>query len=170
MLQDSASHVYDLSDRRSTTTDAGGFRSVYSYDGAGNVTRIVNPDNYSVGLDYDANNQVIRATDAVGNSVARVLDLDGKPRAITDPNGNTTTYTYYDGARNGRLKSSTAPAIPVLGAGRVVEADYDAAGNVIRASVGNPARHTYTEYDELNRVKRVALATRSHCRRARAAS
>jgi RHS repeat-associated protein len=166
-LLDSTIHAYDLADRRSSTTNAGGFRSLFEYDGVGNIIRVQNPDNYSVRFDYDAGNKVIKAYDEAGNAVTRTLDVDGKPRTVTDPNGNTTTYTYHDSTQDGRLKSVTSPKIQTFTSGRQSKVKYDANGNVIQTFEGTDAngapipdggaapRSTYTEYDELNRAIRV---------------
>ena len=89
---ESASAEYNLQDRKTSSTDSGGFRTAFDYDNLGNVVRITNPDNYSVGFDYDPKNHWTRAVDAAGNAVTRRLDLDGKPRGITDPNGDTSSY------------------------------------------------------------------------------
>lgn len=152
---DSASFSYDLSDRKEKATDAGGFTSAYAYDAAGNLTKVTNPDNYSLAFDYDENNRVIKAADQEGNAVTRTLDPDGKPRAITDPNGNTVAYDYYDATKDGRLKKITQPKIQTYGAGRATQFDYDANGNATTVTDipadGTASRTTTTTYDELNR-------------------
>jgi YD repeat-containing protein len=134
-LADTTTHAYDLADRRISTTNAGGFRSLFEYDGTGNIIRVQNPDNYTVRFDYDAGNKVIKAYDEAGNAVTRTLDVDGKPRTVTDPNGNVTTYTYYDTIQDGRLSTVTLPKIQDFTAGRQSKVDYDANGNVIRSYV-----------------------------------
>ena len=146
-----------------SSTNTGGYTTRYDYDNLGNVTRITNPDNYSIAYEYDPANQWIRAIDAASNSITRRLDLDGKPRSITDPNGNTTTYEYYAASRDGRVKHITAPAIAGYSVGRAVEFDYDENGNVVRTlaigatpSGSSPIiRETLSSYDELNRLVRV---------------
>ena len=42
-------------------------------------------DGFTIGFDYDANNHVIRAADQANNAATRTLDVDGRPRSITDP-------------------------------------------------------------------------------------
>ncbi|MBI4536085.1 MAG: RHS repeat protein, partial [Ignavibacteriae bacterium] len=88
-FSDQTSYAYDLSDRRIGSTNSGGFTTSRQYDAAGNVIQITDPDGRSLRFDYDPNNKVIASFDEEGRSVVRSLDLDGKPRSITDANGNT---------------------------------------------------------------------------------
>lgn len=148
-LQDSNAASYDKSDRKSLDLDTAGNAMRYDYDPAGNVIQITNPDNYSLAFEYDAGNHVTKAYDRENNAVTRTLDLDGKPRTVTDPNGNTVRYSYYGSEREGRLKSQTDAL------NRVTTYDYDPNGNVITVT-DNLGRTTRTDYDELNRPTRVA--------------
>ncbi|KAF0218592.1 MAG: RHS repeat-associated core domain-containing [Geobacteraceae bacterium] len=158
-LLDSKSAGYDLSDRKQSATDAGGFVTAYQYDTAGNVVKVTNPDNYALSFEYDENNRVLKAYDQENNAVTRTLDMDGKPRTITDPNGNTVTYEYYDAAKDGRLKKVTQPKIQTYTAGRALQYDYDANGNATIVTDipadGTASRTTTTTYDELNRPVRI---------------
>jgi RHS repeat-associated protein len=158
-LVDGSSASYDLSDRKQTGADAGGFVTAYEYDEAGNVVKITNPDNYTLSFDYDENNHVISAHDEENNAVSRTLDLSGKTRTITDPNGNTVTYEYYDSSRDGRLKKVTQPRIQSFASGHAIQYDYDGNGNVITVTDipadGSATRTTTTTYDELNRPVRI---------------
>ncbi len=147
-LKDQRAAIFDYSDRPSIVVDAGGNVSSYQYDAAGNVIKVVNPDGYTLAFEYDPNNQVLKATDQAGHAVSRTLDLDGKPRTVTDPNDNITQYAYYGPEREGRLKTRTDPL------GHATQYDYDANGNV--TVVTDPAgRTTTTTYDELNRPVRL---------------
>jgi len=158
-LVDSASAGYDMSDRKVTGTDAGGFVTAYQYDVAGNVVKITNPDNYSLFFEYDANNHAVRAYDQENNAVTKTLDLSGKPRTVTDPNGNAVRYDYYDSTKDGLLKRITQPTIQSFSVGRATEFDYDANGNAISvtdiSADGTTTRQTLTFYDELNRPTRI---------------
>lgn len=153
-LLDQTGSVYDLSDRPITSIDAGGSVTHFSYDAAGNIASFTNPDGYTIAFDYDENNRVVAAYDEEGHSVKRELDIIGRIRTLTDPNGNTSTFEYYGSVQEGRLKRQYDPV------GRYTEFDYDANGNVTWLTVAEPGgasqRRTYNEYDELNRVVRVA--------------
>ncbi|MHB1176596.1 MAG: RHS repeat-associated core domain-containing protein, partial [Sulfuriferula sp.] len=147
-LADSRSAGYDQSDRKVSSTDAGGNVTAYQYDAAGNLTQITSPDNYTLGFEYDEANHLVKAYDQENHSVTRSLDLEGKPRTVTDPNGNTVNYVYYDASRDGRLKQTLDAA------NHATTFDYDANGNVVSVT-DNLGRVTLTQYDELNRPVRV---------------
>ncbi len=160
---DSAATELDARDRPFALFDVAGNRTALAYDEVGNVTARTSPDNFTLGFEYDANNRVTAAFDAEGNRVYTQLDTQGRPLALTDPNGNTVRYDYWGStAFDGRLKRSTQPTIPGQSAGRAVEADYDANGNVIHsrsiAADGSSTRQSYSFYDELGRVTRTVSA------------
>ena len=113
----------------------------------GNLTQATNADGYSIGFEYDEASHVIKAYDQEGSAIDKTLDLDGKPRTVTDPNGNTVSYEYYGSERDGRLKKQTDAM------GRATTYDYDLNGNVT-AITDNLGRSTLTFYDELNRTSR----------------
>jgi YD repeat-containing protein len=140
---------YDNADRKIHAVYNARGVTTYQYDAGGNVIKVTNPDAYTLNIEYDANDQPVRAYDQKGNKVDSVRDLAGKLRSITDPNGNTVTRTYYDGSRNGWLKSSTDAV------GRITRYDYDAAGNVTSVT-NNKGGVTRTTYDELQRPVREA--------------
>jgi RHS repeat-associated protein len=145
---DSSAAQYDLADRRTHATDAGGFVRQYQYDEAGNVVSVTNPDNYTIGIGYDAANRAVMAYDAEGHNVSTALDITGRTRSVVDPNGNAKNFEFYGIERDGRLKY----AYDALN--RKTTFDYDANGN--RASVtDNLNRTSSTSYDELNRPVRV---------------
>ena len=128
-LVDSRSASFDSNDRRATDVDAGGFVTAYQYDEAGNLTQITSPDNYSVAFQYDAANHVVKAYDQANHAVSRSLDLEGKPRSLTDANGNTVNYVYYDSTGDGRLKTLTDAA------NHSTTFTYDANGNLSAVTV-----------------------------------
>lgn len=147
-LIDHSAAQYDISDRRTASLDAAGNVTAYAYDATGNVVKMTNPDSYSLALDYDEANRVVKAYDQEGHAVTKTLDLDGKPRSVTDPNGNTVRYEYYGSERDGRLKKVIDPAQ------RVTSYDHDPNGNVTRVT-DNLGRETLTFYDELSRPTRI---------------
>ncbi len=153
VLIDSNSAHFDIDDRRDSITDAGGNITAYDYDEAGNLTAFTNPDNYQSQFEYDEANHLTRSTDPQNQSRVRQLDSLGRPRKLTDANGNSTIYGYYDSANDGRLKS-IADAVNHL-----AQFNYDPNGNTTTVTVigsdGLTTRTTQTFFDELNRPLRI---------------
>ncbi|WP_445370035.1 RHS repeat-associated core domain-containing protein [Methylomonas sp. HW2-6] len=130
--------------------------------GAGNLTQITDPDNYTLGFDYDAVNRWTKAYDKAGHHVSRKLDAAGRVKSVTDPNGNSTLYSYWNASQDGRLKSVTQPKIDSYTLGQIRQFDYDALGQVIKttdtpaAGSTESVRDTLKRYDALGRLIRVA--------------
>lgn len=63
--------------------------TTYTYDGAGQLTGVTNPDGTTLAYAYDAAHRLVGATDAKGNSVAYTLDNVGNriTEQIKDPMG-----------------------------------------------------------------------------------
>jgi RHS repeat-associated protein len=142
--------------------DAGDHIAQYQYDAAGNLTQITDPDNYTLGFDYDAVNRWIKAYDKAGHHVDRKLDAAGRVKAVTDPNGNSTLYSYWNAAQDGRLKSVTQPKIASYTLGQIRQFDYDVLGQVVKttdtpaAGSSEAARDTLNTYNTLGQLIRVA--------------
>lgn len=161
-LWDSGFRRYDSAGRLQQTLDAGGNIAQYQYDAAGNLTQITDPDNYTLGFDYDAVNRWTKAYDKAGHNVSRKLDAAGRVKSVTDPNGNSTIYSYWNAVQDGRLKSVTQPKIGSYTLGQIRQFDYDALGQVVKttdtpaAGSTESARDTLKRYDALGRLIRVA--------------
>ena len=153
-LLDSRSVSYDLDDRKQSSTDAGGNITAYQYDAASNITLVTNPDAYTLNLEYDPSNHETRRYDAMNHAVTRAVDAAGKPRVVTDPNGNALTTTYYDASGDGRLKSISDAAH------HQTSLVYDPNGNstavTVTGSDNLTTRTTGTFFDELDRPVRIA--------------
>ena len=151
-LIDSRSSAFDANDRQMSSTDAGGNVTAYQHDAAGNLTQMTNPDNYSQRFEYDSANQLIKRYNEENAITSRTLDANGRPRSVTDPNGNSTTYVYFDSTGDGRLKTITDAG------NHRTDFIYDANGNVttitVTGSDGTTTRATKIGYDELNRPTR----------------
>ncbi|HJQ38933.1 MAG TPA: RHS repeat-associated core domain-containing protein [Thermoanaerobaculia bacterium] len=146
-------------------------RESYSYDTLAQLQRVTHADNTFVAYTHDPEGRVASVRDenhAVANtaygydpagrlaSVTQTLstapggmivtrysyDPDGNLIALTDPNGNVTTYTYDD------LGRRIAQLSPVTGTTRY---QYDAAGNLVRSLDANQMM-TERTYDPLNRI------------------
>jgi len=146
--KDPTSFVYDQADRLRQRTEAGTVVTAYQYDANGNLTVLTDPDQHTLHTEYDPNNEPIIIKDQAGHAVTRELDVLGRVRSTTDPNGNTTTFEYYGPEHQGRLKAQIDPL------GRRTEFQYDAHGNVTLVT-DNAGRVTETFYDALDRPIRV---------------
>ena len=152
-LIDSRSSSFDLNDRRTRSVDAGGNITAMHYDQAGNLIQLVTPDNYATSYEYDPLNRLTRSFDPENNPISRTLDTQGRPRSITDANGNVTSFDYQGSGTEGRLQSVTDAA------NRKTSFSYDPNGNATLVSVlgsdTTTSRSTLSVYDELDRAIRV---------------
>ncbi|WP_446812190.1 RHS repeat-associated core domain-containing protein (plasmid) [Methylomonas sp. 2BW1-5-20] len=161
-LWDSAYRGYNDAGRLEASLDAGGHISQYQYDAAGNLTLLTDPDNYTLGFDYDAVNRWIKAYDKAGHHVDRKLDAAGRVKTVTDPNGNTSIYSYWNASQDGRLKSVTQPKVGSYTLGQIRQFDYDVLGQVVKttdtpaAGASESARDTLNTYNVLGQLVRIA--------------
>jgi len=89
-------HTYDTAGRLTATSDNGRSLS-YTYDAAGNRTKVGWPDGYSANYAYDALNRVNTIKE---NNLATLAtyayDTAGRRMSITLGNGTITSYSYHD--------------------------------------------------------------------------
>lgn len=150
--------TWDDLDRLDRTIDYAGDVTQNQYDALGRVSAVSGPDGYTIGFERDPLGRITGAYNEEGSRVGSVLDADGKPRSVTDPNNLTTTYDYYGASQDGRLQRTTLPKVTGQAQGRAVEiAAYDGMGrptqiNAIGAD--GSVRDSYRYYDELGRLVR----------------
>ncbi|MBF0751759.1 MULTISPECIES: RHS repeat-associated core domain-containing protein [unclassified Pasteurella] len=154
---------YDEKDRLSRFTNGRGYSWQYGYNTQHKLSRIARPNQSLEQQDYDRHGNLIRYTDANGvdwqlkygafDLLVEKVDGEGnrwqydydkdslKLRQITNPKGETYTYTFNE---NGLLKSLTD------GEGNVTHYDYDAGYRLIRL-ITNDDSYFY-DYDNLGRV------------------
>jgi len=87
------------------------YTTTYGYDGAGHVTSIDGPRTDVTDLTsyvYDPTTGFLTSTTQpiIGTTTYSNHDALGNPQTVTDPNGNSTTYTYDT---NGRVSTVKAP-------------------------------------------------------------
>ena len=112
----------------SSSNDAQGNQTLYTYDGAGNMSQ---------------------SSDALP-AVAKVTpNSDGTPSTSTDPDGGVTSYTYNS------LQQLTKVTPPTSGSLTAVNLTYDGFGRVSTVTDGNGNTLTYT-YDLADRVTQEA--------------
>jgi RHS repeat-associated protein len=119
-----------------------------TYDDAGLVIRVMQPDGSYIDFDHDDAHRVIGETDALGNSTLRTLDSNGNETmyAALDPQGMKRT------ARSRVFDSLGRISKDIDAYGETTQYGYDANSNQI--AVIDPAGGlTTTSYDALNRAR-----------------
>ncbi|MDR0236396.1 RHS repeat-associated core domain-containing protein [Acinetobacter sp.] len=126
-----------------TTADLGnnGQNQRYEYDANGNVIKQTDSLGNITSYSYDSQGNISRESRSDGSSVTYSYDAFGQLANIKDAKGNTTTYAY-DGF--GQLLSTHSPDTGLT------QYQYDVDGNLIRLTQANNAITTYS-YDALNR-------------------
>lgn len=155
--------TWDDLDRLERQVDYAGNATLNRYNSLGHLIVTTGADGYSLGFDRDPLGRITGAYNEEGHRVSFSLDVDGRPRSLTDPNGQTTSYDYYDSSQDGQLKRSSLPSITGQTQSRAVEiAQYDGAGRPIRINAiaaDGTIRDSYRFYDELGRLTRAVGPT-----------
>ena len=126
-----------------------------SYDIAGNVLVVTDPNNHSSSFTYndDSSNHYAfptKTVNALSQSQTAGYDYNiGKPSYTTDLNGNQTTYAYSDGLD--RLTSVTNPDGGHQSYSYPTTTEVDAYQDQDSAHTGTNGLHTQTLYDGLGR-------------------
>lgn len=109
-----------------------------------NLSQIQYADGTSVSYTYDANGNVLTATDQTGQVSRFAYNSRGQLLAATDPDGHATDYTYNS---NGTLATITDAA------GNVTTYSYDGAYriNQLRLADGNTRSFAHDNVDHLTR-------------------
>jgi RHS repeat-associated protein len=155
----------DAEGRITQVTDPSGRKVKYAYTAAGDLDSITSPANkvsrnqyatvpaalahlltnytdasgvQQVRNEYDASGRLVAQYDALGNKIdLSQRDLDTHTQAVTDRNGNTTTYTFDD-------QGNITKVVDALGG--VTTSTFDAFGNLLTTT--DPlGRSTSTTYD-----------------------
>lgn len=127
----------------------------YEYDKSGNLTKIKDPNQNAVSVQYNEQNQVDKLTESASNiaGTAKSLvwdynyDASGRLINVKSANGKTTTLTYDQGNRINSVK---------LGA-KTFNYGFDLNNNLI--SYGNGTSLFKAEFDEMNNVTKVLEPT-----------
>ena len=114
-----------------SSTDRNGRTDRYTYTPLRRLSRVDFHDRDYVVYEYDANGNMTRLVDPMGNSTAYAYDADDRLIKETYPDGRAVTYSYTDGLLNNN---------------EYVKYTYDANHNLT-----GDGRRTYT-YDAYNRL------------------
>jgi RHS repeat-associated protein len=116
--------------------------TTYTYDAAGNLLSMTEPDGNTAVYQYDADNRKTKETNAAGDVTTASYDGANNLIGSTWPNLNTTTNVYDSLNRLVMVSDSL---------GRVEGYTYDAIGNRLSESDGNGNTTKYS-YDAVNRL------------------
>jgi len=121
--------------RLNKKTDPNGNATSYTYDTSGKLAKSTDPNGKEKTISYTSNT-TSTFTEKDGGVWTQQYDISlNLPTSKTDPNGNTTSYTY-DG--NGNMLSVTKPD------GAVTRYTYDSAGNMTSTTDPLGKTTTYT--------------------------
>jgi RHS repeat-associated protein len=155
---------YDLKNLKTSTADALGRATFYTYDSSnGNMTGVTNSDGNLTTFLYDSQNNLLKTTDALGHETTFTYDAKGNLLSTTDAAGNISTFTYDSAglmltSKNARGFTTTyqydangnrTKIIDALGG--TVEMTYDAAGRLLttKNQLGKVWTRTYDADDRL---------------------
>jgi len=142
---------YNAKNRIIKTIDPNGNATSYAYDLAGNRISGTDANGNTTFYEYNAQGQVTKIRDALGNTTIYTYASSGCPScgggvdkltALTDPNGNFTSYQYDT---LGKLVKETDPL------DSATSYSYDARGNPVSRTDANGNTITY-RYDALGRL------------------
>ncbi|HEY3365033.1 MAG TPA: RHS repeat-associated core domain-containing protein, partial [Symbiobacteriaceae bacterium] len=134
-------YTYDLMNRMTGITAAGGVNVALAYDAAGNRTSMTDGTG-GTAYTYDKANHLLSKTAPDTRSIAYEYNPLGKVSKVTDYAGNSTQYTYD---KVGRVDSATFAGTSTAGF------TYDAAGNRKTLTLPGGVATSY-DYDAANRL------------------
>lgn len=134
--------TYDASNHMLSRTDPIGDKTVFAYDGLGNLTGRTDAKTHATTYGYDADNRLTSVTAPDGSKTTYGYDVVGNLTGRTDANNHTTTFSY-DAAN--RIKGTTDPLA------RAWQYNHDPAGNLAKVVVPGGGSMTYA-HDAANRL------------------
>ncbi|WP_158289964.1 RHS repeat-associated core domain-containing protein [Ramlibacter sp. WS9] len=156
-LGQASKQEFDAANFKQTVTDRRGNKTVYTFDGDGNITQSVNALGQTTTFTFDANGNETRVTNALGEKTERTFDpvtgtqtseknhlghttrtgySMGKtwqrlnPVSTTDARGNTTSISYVDPQQPGATPIQIGEPL-----GRITGIGQDVKGNPVSLNV-----------------------------------
>ncbi len=167
------SFAYDGSGNRTSSQDANGNQTTYSYDSNGNVTQVSRPvgsNTQTWQSTWNSFGEPLTQTDPLGKVTSYTYDTKGNLLSVKTPLANTTTFTYDT---KGELLTITDPRLNVTtltyttagliasikdAQGHLTQFQYDARGNRTAVTDALSQTTTYT-YDSRNRLTKITYPT-----------
>ncbi len=169
------SFAYDVNGNRTSSMDANGYVTNYTYDSLGNVltrSNVVSGNTLTWTYTYNGFREVLTATDPLGHVTTNTYDANGNLLTVTTPwpdgvlPGSVTTFTYDPKGQMLTMKDSrnnvttlTDTAAGLIGTVKDAQNNtttftYDARGN--RLTSTDPLNNTTTfTYDSMNRLTKI---------------
>lgn len=142
ILARASSNAYDALNRLKKSIGSQQQTTQFQYDANGNLSRITDPLGNASTRAYDALNRLMLATDPNGGKVTYSYDSNDNLTQIADPRG---LLTRYDHSGFAELRTLTSPDTGVT------QNTYDAAANRL-TSTDARGKVTRYAYDALNRL------------------
>jgi len=128
--------TFDPQNKKTTTEDSRGNKTIREYSDNGLVTKLIDPFNNTEIYTWDGDFNKTRITDKNGHAAIKTYDSRGNALTVTDPLGNRESFTYES---NYDLLSSHQDAD-----GNLTTYSYDSKGNLITLTDPYDNRTTYT--------------------------
>jgi len=137
------SYTYDAAGQLATATASDGYELAYSYDSAGLIASVSSSPGGTplVSYTYTADEQLSTISNANGTATSYTYDDLGEVASVTNTAAGGTPSSSYTYTRNG-----LGEATSVSGPGGTTDYSYDAAGELISASLPGGRTITYA-YD-----------------------
>ncbi len=138
-------YTYNAAGWLASITEPNGSSTQYDYDALGNITAVTLPDGAQQLYRYDENGNLVSFVDALGGETRYSYDDVNRVESMVDANGNRTSY-FYD--LRGNLTAIDDPR------GNRISVQYDALGRLtsVLDALGNETRFEYDELSQLTRI------------------
>jgi len=134
--------AFAYGDNTTTTTDANGNKTVYTYDSMFRTTRIDYADGTFETKNYDDNNNLASATNCAGKTTSYTYDSKGNVIKETRFDGETKTYEYNSDNNITKEKDFD---------GKVTKYEYNSNGDLV-TKIDNAENTWKYEYDNQHRL------------------